>query len=90
MKFDFRWNEWNIEHIATHGITPDVAEYAVAHAHRPYPRFVGDGRFIVRGNAPDGTFLQVVYIFSPADVIYVIYARPLTYTEKRRYRRGKC
>jgi len=23
---EFRWNEWNVEHIAEHGVTPDEAE----------------------------------------------------------------
>jgi hypothetical protein len=30
--------------------------------------------------------LQVVYIFDPPGVIYVIHARPLTESEKRRLR----
>jgi hypothetical protein len=23
---EFRWNDWNIEHIAGHGVSPDEAE----------------------------------------------------------------
>ena len=33
----FRWNDWNIEHIAEHGVSPEEAEWVVDHARRPYP-----------------------------------------------------
>jgi hypothetical protein len=46
---EFRWNEWNIDHIAGHGVTPEEAEYVVDNAAGPYPRFEGDGKYIVRG-----------------------------------------
>jgi hypothetical protein len=26
---DFRWNEWNTEHVAQHGVTPEAAEEVV-------------------------------------------------------------
>ena len=35
----------------------------------------------------NGTYLQVIYVFSPPGVTYVIHARPLTDPEKRRLRR---
>ena len=85
----FRWNDWNTDHIATHGVSRTEAEYIVNHARKPYPRQEGREKFIVRGQTWRGDYLQVIYIFSPADVIYVIHARPLTEREKRRYRRSK-
>ena len=35
---EFRWNEWNIDHIAEHGVRPEEAEAVVRNAKSPYPR----------------------------------------------------
>ena len=40
----FRWNDWNRNHIAAHGVLPEEAEYIVNHALRPYPDFIGNGK----------------------------------------------
>jgi hypothetical protein len=32
---EFRWNEWNIDHIAKHGVDVVEAAYVVSHARRP-------------------------------------------------------
>jgi hypothetical protein len=50
----FRWNEWNLEHVAKHGVRPEEAESVVLGAHRPYPSYEGDGRFLVRGQTLAG------------------------------------
>jgi hypothetical protein len=42
---------------------------------------------IVCGQTAAGRYLQVIYIFSPPGVIYVIHARDLEDHEKRRVRR---
>jgi len=36
----FRWNEWNTQHIAAHGVDPDEAEIVVTQAKRPYPQVI--------------------------------------------------
>ena len=77
----FRWNDWNVEHIAEHGVFPDEG-WVVDHAHRPYPEARADGRRLVVGRGRGGRWLQVVYIFDPEDVVYVIHARPLREHEK--------
>jgi uncharacterized DUF497 family protein len=83
----FRWIGWNVEHIAEHGVTPDEVEYVVEHAQPPYPeRTAGDKRR-VRGQTSGGRFIQVVYLYSPADMIFVVHARPLTDREKHALRR---
>ena len=87
MTYEFRWNEWNIEHLAEHGVSPVEAEELVCSAIRPYPRKIGDGKYIVRGRTQAGVYLQVILVFDPAPVIYVIHARPLSETEKWRFRR---
>lgn len=89
MRYDFRWNQWNVEHIDTHGVLPEEAEYVVGHATRPYPRDHANDTFIVRGETESGQWLQVIYIFDPPGVVYVIHARPLKDNEKRTARRSR-
>lgn len=87
--YEFRWNDWNIDHIAGHGMRPTDAEYLVNHARRPFPKYQGDGRYLVMGQAANGSYAQVVFIFSPPKVVFVIHARLLTSIEKRRLRRRR-
>ena len=83
----FRWNRWNIEHIAEHGVPPEEAELVVEQARRPYPEARPDGKRLVIGRGRGDRWLQVIYIYDPEDVVYVIHARPLRDNEKRRARR---
>jgi uncharacterized DUF497 family protein len=85
--YEFRWNEWNVQHIAEHGVRPEEVEYLVRRPHRGFPRAIGGKKSLVQGRTGEGRYLQAIYIFSPADVIYVIHARPLTNAEKRKLRR---
>ena len=73
---DFRWNEWNTEHVGRHGIAADEAEQVVQEAAAPYPLRAGEGKLLVWGSSldEDGS-------------VFVLHARPLTDREKRRYRR---
>ena len=58
----FRWNEWNEDHIGQHGVLPEEAEYSVNNAAPPYPEYVGHGKWLVRGQASGGRFIQVVFV----------------------------
>ena len=87
--YEFRWNDWNVDHIGKHGIGVPEAEYIVNRARAPYPRREGEGKYSVRGQTGDGQYLQVTYIFSPQDVVYVIHARSLTGAEKRNLHRRR-
>ena len=84
----FRWNEWNRDHIASHGVTEDEAEYVVNHAAPPYPQDIGDGKWRVRGQTPHGRYIQVIFVIED-EVYYVIHARGLTDNEKRQLRRRR-
>jgi hypothetical protein len=85
---EFRWNAWNIQHIAEHGIEASEAEYVADYARRPYPKMIGDGKWVVIGQTAIGRYLQVIYVDDDdADTVYVIHARALTDAEKRRLRR---
>jgi uncharacterized DUF497 family protein len=83
----FRWNEWNIEHIAKHGVSPEEAETAVRRAKRRFPRKVEDEKWLVWGRGSGDRPIQVIFVLDDDDTIYVIHARPLTDSEKRRFRR---
>jgi hypothetical protein len=70
-------------------VQPRDAEHVVNSASPPYPEKIGDGKYLVRGQATDGRYLQVIYIFSPRGVIFVIHAMPLGGRDKRRLRRRR-
>jgi hypothetical protein len=87
MTYGFRWNQWNQDHIAQHGVVPNEAQYVVEHPARGFPRYDGAGKYRAWGQTAAGRYLQVIYIFSPAGVVYVVHSRNLTEPEKRRLRR---
>ncbi|NCO33939.1 MAG: hypothetical protein AUJ92_08235 [Armatimonadetes bacterium CG2_30_59_28] len=86
---NFRWNQWNTQHIAEHGVEPEDAEAAVLDASAPYSRYRGDGKWLVWGRGTDGKPLQVVFVFDEEGAIFVIHARPLTPREEQRFRRNR-
>ena len=45
MTYDFRWNPWNVDHIASHGVVIDEAEYVVEHPTRGFPRYDGASKY---------------------------------------------
>jgi hypothetical protein len=45
----FRWNDWNIEHLAKHGVDPDEAEQVITQARAPYPMSRSDDKYLVWG-----------------------------------------
>jgi uncharacterized DUF497 family protein len=89
MAGDFRWVEWNVDHIAKHGVETDQAEHVVLGARRPWPSYEGRGRWLVRGQDKAGQYLQVAYIIDEDGTIFVIHARPLNDREKRQVRRRR-
>jgi uncharacterized DUF497 family protein len=87
---DFRWNEWNIDHIAKHRVDPLEAEFVVRNAKRPYPLRTDEEKWLVRGRGRGGRPIQVVFIVDDDKTVFVIHARPLDKRkEKRRFRRGR-
>lgn len=84
---EFRWNDWNFEHIGEHGVSPDEAEMVVAHARSPFPERLENDKWLVMGRGKGGRFLQVVFVLDDDNTIFVIHSRPLTEKEKARYRR---
>ena len=58
------------------------------HALRPYPAFIGDGKWLVRGQTSSGRYLQAIFVIEE-ECYYVIHARGLTDKEKRLLRRRR-
>lgn len=77
------WEEWNIDHIARHGVEPFEAEEVGSR-----PRYVErwKERYLAWGSTIEGRFLLVVYVRRP-EGRYVISARDMEEGEKRRVRR---
>ena len=44
---DFRWNDWNEEHVGKHGVSIDEAERVVETARSPFPRMIEDNKRLV-------------------------------------------
>ena len=84
---DFRWNQWNEEHMAAHGVQLEVAEEIIRAARAPFPLARSDEKDLVWGPTDRERLLQVVFLVDEDDSIFVIHARPLTGKEKKRYRR---
>jgi hypothetical protein len=87
--FEFRWERWNVDHIGEHGISPEQAEYLINRAGRGFPRYIGDGKFLVQGQDQNGMWMQAIFTMSPADMAFVIHARPLTDPDKHCLRRKR-
>lgn len=83
---DFRWNDWNVAKMDKHGVSPAEAERVARNASRPYPRQLGDSRWLVVGRGQGDRFLQVIYVVDPDKTLFIIHAMPLT-TRRRRRRR---
>jgi uncharacterized DUF497 family protein len=88
-RIEFRWIDWNIEHVAKHGIDPAEAEMVVRGARKPFPCQIEDDKLLAVGRGRGGRYLQVIYVLDPEDTVFIIHARPLTDREKQRYRRRK-
>lgn len=84
---DFRWNEWNTEHVARHEVEPEAAELVVEGARAPYPRRIDEDKLLVWGPGPAGELLQVIFVLDEDGTAFILHARPLSEREKRRYRR---
>jgi hypothetical protein len=63
MAFVFAWDDWNREHVTKHGSNAADAKYVVERAEAPFPRELGDGKYLVWGTTPSGDHLQVVFAF---------------------------
>lgn len=82
---EFRWNAWNLESASKHGCTIEEVESVVRRAGRGFPRFIGDGKFLVCGRGSGDRMIEVIYLRDPrpAVTLYVIHAMPLALRRRR-------
>ena len=61
----------NREHIATHSVTIEEAEYVVRNVGKTFPETIEDDKFVVWGTTEFGRHLQVIFVLKkPAEVSY--------------------
>ncbi len=82
-----RWNNWNIEHIARHGVTPEEVEEACL---SDFLVLIGKkGRVLLLGLSQAGRMLAVVLHDEGEGVYYPVTARSASRKERRQYRATK-
>lgn len=65
----FAWDEWNIDHIGRHQVTPLEAEFVIDGAAAPWPEQKGDDKLLVWGPTRMGRLLQVIFVLKGPDEI---------------------
>jgi uncharacterized DUF497 family protein len=83
------WDEWNIAHVATHGVTREQVEEALAG--KTIAWATRKNRFLVLGPTQTGRLLAVVIgpVPDQPGVYYPFSARPASRQERRYYREQK-
>jgi uncharacterized DUF497 family protein len=69
-------------------VSTDEVEHVVNNARRPYPKPLGNEKWLVIGPTRGGRMIQVMYLVDADERLFVIHARPLTSKERRRRRRS--
>lgn len=78
------WDDWNVAHIARHGVVPHEVEESCACSHIVRQSY--NDRLVVVGPILAGRMLAVVLAEERQDAYYVVTARPADRKERRRYR----
>jgi len=78
-----RFNEWNIDHIARHDVTPEEVE-EVCQGKPAFSATYND-RLRVIGPTRAGRMLTVILAPEDDDTYYPVTARPASRKERRRY-----
>jgi uncharacterized DUF497 family protein len=84
MRFNFRWNDWNLEHATRHGVSVAEIESVMNRAGHGWPRKAGHDKWRIEGRGQGGRPVRVIYLIDRDDTIYVIHAMPLTTRRRRR------
>ena len=83
----FDWNEWNVNHIARHGLEPHEVEAACRA--EVVVRHGREGRYLLYGRTAEGRYLFIVLRSLGGGVGRVITARGMTHSEQRFYQRRR-
>jgi uncharacterized DUF497 family protein len=84
---DFIWNEWNINHIARHGVTPQEVEEACFN--QPLCRKTKSNLYLIYSQTDAGRYLLIVLRLNPSNIAYPITARAMTDSEQKYYRQER-
>ena len=82
------WDDWNIEHIARHNVTPEEVENALADENAVYLK-AKQGRVMVLGRAGKRLLATVLNQQETPEEFYVITARDMSKKERAYYRAKK-
>ena len=86
MRFDrLLWDDWNVEHIARHEVTPEEVEQVCRF--KPKIRRGRCGRYLVLGRTAEGRYLLVVLSPKDGGKMKPITARDMDDKERRLYQR---
>jgi len=85
---EFEWDDGNIEHIARHGVSPDVVE-DVAFDDEPWIRKGKKGTRYMLGYSVAGRYLFVVYVLPGKGIARGITAMDMDDKTKKRYRKRR-
>jgi hypothetical protein len=67
----FAWEEWNIDHLSRHAVTPAEAEHVIENAEPPWPQQKGDDKLVAWGPTEAGRLLQVIFVLkAPEEVAF--------------------
>jgi len=86
------WDDWNVAHIAEHGVTPEEVDEICLRG-RPLVRHAGKTRYglpryHVYGQTEAGRYLFIVLDREVKGIFYVVTARDMNASERRFYRKA--
>lgn len=82
------WDDWNIEHIARHHVSPEEVEEVCFSKHWPL-RAKGQDKRALLGQTNGGRYLLVILGKRGEGLYYPVTARDMTEAEHRRYQEWK-
>jgi len=86
------WDDWNIEHVAQHNVTPEEVQ-RICYTGRSLVRRAGTTRYglwryHVYGQSENGRYLFIVLDQEAEGTFYVVTARDMSPREKRLFRKN--
>jgi hypothetical protein len=63
MAFVYAWDDWNSEHVKKHGSNAKDAKHIIEHAEPPFPRELGNDKYVVWGRTASGGYLEIIFAF---------------------------
>jgi uncharacterized DUF497 family protein len=82
------WDDWNVDHIARHGVTAGEVEQVCFNEETRFTR-AGGGRYQAVGQTDVGRYLTVILDREGQGRYYPVTARPSDESERRLFRRRR-